>query len=1100
MQSFSRRKFLATTAAAATIIGRRRKAGKAQAADAGGIPAQAAIADVHQEAVSAPVYAALPIETPFVPNSVAGSLARLRKGSRGKTPTEKNFTSEWVASLAQRGNPTVYTAKNSNNFAYIGMPVGGIGAGQIYLGGDGKLWWWDIFNLRTRGGSEGDYLQPPTQNNSTDPSQLVLAQSFALQVGSGDNPAIYPLDKTGFEQVEFLGQYPVGQVTYRDHRVPVSVVMQAFSPFLPGHLEQSAFPATIIEYTMTNTGREAITCGIAGWLENAVLVHSGGGAAMQRRNRVKRTQDATMLLADALPVSIPNAAPPRPAITFENFSDGSFKRWSIEGTAFGSAPATFATNEAARPGWDRTAIKRTMLSQYMADSFNKNAGGNPDTATGKLTSRPFTINRNFINVHLAGGNHPGQTCVNLIVNGKIVDSATGNNSDHFSWHSWNVSSLAGQQAIIEIVDSATGAWGHILVDAINFSDKPPAAGPPQEAPDFGTMTLSVLGSSDACFGNPNALHAQLPSAAFRQKFAAATARKPMDQPLIGSVGQTMTLKPGESKTISFVLTWHFPNPIPLHLKTTDKRWYAAHFKDAADVAAAVIGDFDRLAGQTKLFRDTWYNQSTLPHWLLERTLSNACILSSVTTYLMADGRFYGNEGTYCCPGTCTHVWEYNQVTSRVFPEIEQRLRQMVEFNPNIGFEPDGGVAMRGEFDHTVPADGQCGIILRTYQAHKMFATADFLRANYGNIKKAIEYLINTNDPKERGVLTGPQHNTLDAAWYGEISWITSLYMAALHAGAAMADEMNDAATASRYRSIAARGRKYVDAKLFNGEYYFQKADPQHAHNVGSYGGCEIDQMLGQSWAYLAGLGQILDPVKVAKAIDSLWRYSFTTYVGKYRKAYPPGRWFAAGNDAGLIMCTWPHGGYNIKSNWSASYFNECMTGFEHAAASLMIAHGRVDKGLAVIRAIHDRYAGNHRNPFDEIECSGYYSRAMASFGVYDAICGWKYHGPNAHMEFNPKLTPENFKAAFLAAGAWGTYRQRISASGMTASLKVASGKLSLKKVTLNAPPHLAAAKLRVSLAGRHTAAAVAYSGGSYIVTFEQELLITGDTPLSISLA
>ncbi|MGC8552460.1 MAG: GH116 family glycosyl-hydrolase [Phycisphaerae bacterium] len=1100
MGHFTRRKLLAGTAAVAAIS-RLHKGAAAQTVTTNLSAADAPTANQSASANSAGG-AALAIQTPFTPNGIAGSLARLRKGSRGKTPTEKKITADWVASLAQRGNATVYTAKNSNNFAYIGMPVGGIGAGQIYLGGDGKLWWWDIFNLRNSGGSEGNYLQPPTQNNPADPSQMVLAQGFALEVGSGDNPAIYPLDKTGFEHIEFLGQYPVGRVNFRDHRVPVTVALQAFSPFLPGHLEQSAFPATIIEYTITNTGSEPVSCSIAGWLENAVLVHSGGDATMQRRNRIKRTQDATMLLADAIPADVPNAAAPRPTITFENFADDSFNRWSIEGTAFGSVPATFATNESGRPAWDRAALKPSMLGQYMADSYNSQLGENPDAATGKLTSRPFTINRNFINVHLAGGNHPGKTCVNLLVNGKIVDSATGDNSDRLSWHSWNVSSLAGQKAVIEIVDSATGGWGHILVDAITFSDEPPGAGagPPQAAPDFGTMTLSVLGSSDACFGNPNALHTQLPSAAFRSKSPAATARKPMNQPLIGSVGQTMTLKPGQSKAISFVLTWHFPNPIPLHLVTTDKRWYAAHFKDAADVAATVIGDFDRLAGQTKLFRDTWYNQSTLPHWLLERTLSNACILSSVTAYLMADGRFYGNEGTYCCPGTCTHVWEYNQVTSRVFPEIEQRLRKMVEFNPKIGFEPDGGVAMRGEFLKIVPADGQCGIILRTYQAHKMFATADFLRANYDNIKKAIEYLINTNDPKERGVLTGPQNNTLDAAWYGEISWITSLYLAALHAGAAMADDMNDAATASRYRSIAARGRKYVDANLFNGEYYFQKADPKHANTIGSYDGCEIDQMLGQSWAYLAGLGQILDPVKVAKAIDSLWRYSFTTKVGKYRKAYPPGRWFAAGNDAGLIMCTWPQGGNNIEQRTFGSYFNECMSGFEHAAASLMIAHGRVDKGLAVIRAIHDRYAGSHRNPFDEIECSGYYSRAMASFGVYDAVCGWKYHGPNAHMEFNPKLTPENFKAAFLAAGAWGTYRQRISAAGMTATLKVASGKLSLKKVTLNAPPHLAAAKLRVSLAGRHTAAAVAYSGVSYIVTFEKKLLITEDTPLSISLA
>ena len=168
MSHFTRRKLLAGTAAIAAIS-RLHKGAAAQnvtpnVSDADApAPNQSASANIADGA-------ALALQTPFTPNGVAGSLARLRKGSRGKTPTEKNFTGEWVASLAQRGNPTVYTAQNSNNFAYIGMPVGGIGAGQIYLGGDGKLWWWDIFNLRTHGGSEGNYLQPPTQNNLADPS------------------------------------------------------------------------------------------------------------------------------------------------------------------------------------------------------------------------------------------------------------------------------------------------------------------------------------------------------------------------------------------------------------------------------------------------------------------------------------------------------------------------------------------------------------------------------------------------------------------------------------------------------------------------------------------------------------------------------------------------------------------------------------------------------------------------------------------------------------------------------------------------------------------------------------------------------------------
>ncbi|NNM86961.1 MAG: hypothetical protein HKL95_00405, partial [Phycisphaerae bacterium] len=489
MNHVNRRKFLISTAAVAAI-NLFRSGKKAMGQDAAASTAEAAAAQVSGHAA-----AAFPIQTPLLPDGVAGSLKRLQKGARGKTPTEKNFTADWVASLARRGKPTAYTAKNSHNFAYIGMPVGGIGAGQLYLGGDGKLWWWDIFNLRTRGGSEGNYLQPPTQNNAGDGSQVVLAQGFALRVGPAENATVYTLDKKGFEQVEFLGQYPVGQVHYRDRRIPLTVKLEAFSPFLPGNLEQSAYPATILQYTITNTGSTAATCSIAGWLENAVLNHSGGEmVTMRRRNRIVHTPNATMLLADAVAQRAAATNTSRPAITFENFSDGTFKRWTVQGNAFGSAPATYATNEKGRPDWDRQALKPSMLGKYMADSFNTQLGGNPDSPTGKLTSRSFVIDRNFIHVHLAGGNHPGQTCVNLIVGGKVAASATGDNSDHLRWHSWHVATLAGQKAHIEIVDSATGGWGHILVDAITFSDAPGSAGlHPNDAPDFGTLALAVLG-------------------------------------------------------------------------------------------------------------------------------------------------------------------------------------------------------------------------------------------------------------------------------------------------------------------------------------------------------------------------------------------------------------------------------------------------------------------------------------------------------------------------------------------------------------------------------------------------------------------------------
>jgi fructan beta-fructosidase len=69
-----------------------------------------------------------------------------------------------------------------------------------------------------------------------------------------------------------------------------------------------------------------------------------------------------------------------------------------------------------------------------------------------------------------------ETTVDLVVNGQIVRSATGQNSPHLQWVSWNVADLAGQNAHIEIIDNNTGGsstgWGHLFADEIVFSDVP----------------------------------------------------------------------------------------------------------------------------------------------------------------------------------------------------------------------------------------------------------------------------------------------------------------------------------------------------------------------------------------------------------------------------------------------------------------------------------------------------------------------------------------------------------------------------------------------------------------------------------------------------
>lgn len=155
----------------------------------------------------------------------------------------------------------------------------------------------------------------------------------------------------------------------------------------------------------------------------------------------------------------------RADIVFEDFEGKDYGRWTATGTAFGRGPA-----QGPLPG--QMAVSG-FHGHGLVNSFT---GG--DTATGTLTSPEFKIERRFVAFLIGGGMHAGSTCINLLIDGKVVRTATGPNdraggTERLDWKAWDVRELEGQTARIEIVDRETGGWGHINVDDITQTDESP---------------------------------------------------------------------------------------------------------------------------------------------------------------------------------------------------------------------------------------------------------------------------------------------------------------------------------------------------------------------------------------------------------------------------------------------------------------------------------------------------------------------------------------------------------------------------------------------------------------------------------------------------
>ena len=151
------------------------------------------------------------------------------------------------------------------------------------------------------------------------------------------------------------------------------------------------------------------------------------------------------------------SAAARADILIADFEGPDYGAWKVEGEAFGKGPA-----------------HGTLPGQFPVSGFQGqglvNSYINGDVTTGTLTSPAFTLERKYLNFLIGGGSHEGQTCMNLLIADKAVRTATGHNNEPLDWTSWNVGAYAGQTATLQIVDRATGAWGHINIDQIVQSD------------------------------------------------------------------------------------------------------------------------------------------------------------------------------------------------------------------------------------------------------------------------------------------------------------------------------------------------------------------------------------------------------------------------------------------------------------------------------------------------------------------------------------------------------------------------------------------------------------------------------------------------------
>lgn len=479
-----------------------------------------------------------------------------------------------------------------------------------------------------------------------------------------------------------------------------------------------------------------------------------------------------------------------------------------------------------------------------------------------------------------------------------------------------------------------------------------------------------------------------------------------------------TIASGEEKEVTFYITWNFPNR-----RAWDHgngagvivgNYYSTKYKDAWDVAQKVNHNIETLEKKTVDFVSA-FCKSDISVSIKEAALFNSCNLRSQTVFQTEDGYPFGFEGTGSVTGTklgaakssgwgygtCSHVWNYESTIPFLFGDLSMKFRE-VEFlyatHDNGGMSHRVGLPLKEKAkDHKGwAADGQMGTLIKVYRDWQLSGNDDKLKEMWPNIKKAMSFAwTGIWDKDKDGVMEGSQHNTMDINYEGPNPQMSAWYLGALKASIVMADYMGDKAFKKECEGLYKNGRKWVDANLFNGEYY-EHIIPEGHDRIAQLGkGCLVDQLVGQYLAHTTGLGYVLDESHVKTTLESVMKYNWVDGFNDHTNTF---RSFGVGNEAGLIMASYPKG---ELLDFPFPYYTEIMTGFEYSTAIHMIYEGQVENGVKVFEAIRDRFDGKKRNPFNEGEYGHRYARAMAAWGGVVAWTGFEYSGVTKTMKFDP---------------------------------------------------------------------------------------------------
>lgn len=439
----------------------------------------------------------------------------------------------------------------------------------------------------------------------------------------------------------------------------------------------------------------------------------------------------------------------------------------------------------------------------------------------------------------------------------------------------------------------------------------------------------------------------------------------------------ITLKPGEKKNIRFILTWYFPN------HKTEKGEHLGHYyenlyKSALDANSFLAENYDSVYKTAVDFAELMYS-TDLPEIYPDAWTSNLSPLIKSSVYLK-NGKFGLWEGLGFC-GLHTTDITYHASFSLVslFPDLQKKQMKMgAEFQRKDGrvhhlFRPD----MKSTDKSFERVDMNLQFVLMVLRDYLFTGDREYLFSLWDNVKRAMDSSAELDGDGDGLPDHDTKRNTYDAwNFSGTPAYISFLWLAALKAAIIIADRTENKAQAEKWSSILERGKKAIEEKLWNGEYYNLWRNQEETDES-----LMTDQFDGEWFLRMMGVDGNLSDERVRDVLRLIFSENFDC-------------------ESGLINATCKGKRKTTLHTYKNCQTEAVWTGIGYVFSALALSVGLKEIADREIKSINDNQM-RFGCFWDHWECGHHYTRPMSSWSTLIAASGMTVDYENKKLTFRP---------------------------------------------------------------------------------------------------